>query len=149
MAQDLSVLLQEAIGDAGARLRAIDDSGATERGAAGKWSRKEELGHLIDSATNNHVRFVRASLEPELRTPTYDGPGWVRMHGYEGMSWRELVEFWEGYQKLLVRVVARIPEEALGRSCVLSDRKPVTLRELVEDYVGHMRHHLDHILKKG
>ena len=35
------------------------------------WSPRQELGHLIDSAANNHIRFVRAATEPEFSGPGY------------------------------------------------------------------------------
>ena len=147
MPQDLAVDLEEAVAVAAPRLRSISDFSATEKPSPGAWSRKEELGHLIDSATNNHVRFVRASLEPEYRGPSYDGDGWVSLHGYREMPWLDLVDFWQRYNAFLVQVVRRIPETALDKTCFVGDHPPMTLQFLIEDYVHHMQHHLDHILK--
>ncbi len=61
---------------------------------ADSWSRKEELGHLIDSAVNNHVRFAAASLQTEFSGPTYEQDGWVRVHGYHEMPWLSLLDSW-------------------------------------------------------
>ncbi|MGA3028490.1 MAG: DinB family protein [Bryobacteraceae bacterium] len=127
-------------------LRAIEDQVAATPVREGAWSRKQELGHLIDSATNNHVRFVRASLEPEFHGPSYDGDGWVARHGYRELPWATLVDFWERYNRLLVELVARIPEERLATRCVVAASAPVTLGFLIEDYIAHMQHHVDHIL---
>lgn len=65
------------------------------------------------------------------------------------MPWTELVDFWQRYHTVLARLVSRIPEAALGRTSVVGDDQPMTLRALIEDYVRHMQHHLDHILRDG
>ncbi len=128
-------------------LRVLADEEAAIRPAgANSWSRKEELGHLIDSAINNHVRFVRASLEPEFTGQGYDQDGWVRAHGYHELAWPTLLEMWRQHNELLVRVVKRIPEARLATVCHMGDAAPVTLSFLIDDYVLHMQHHLDHIL---
>jgi hypothetical protein len=112
------------------------------------WSRKEELGHLIDSASNNHLRFVRASLEPEFHGPSYDQNGSVKLHGYQELAWTDLVKFWQSYNRLLAELVKRIPEDKLQTPCTIGNGPAVTLRFVIEDYVAHMQHHLDHILRK-
>jgi hypothetical protein len=127
-------------------LQAIPEDRAATKPRAAAWSRKQELGHLIDSATNNHVRFVRASLDPEFHGPTYDGDGWVARHGYGELPWAMLLDFWERYNRLLVELLARIPEERLATRCFVGASEPVTLGFLIEDYIAHMQHHLDHIL---
>jgi len=103
---------------------------------------------LIDSATNNHVRFVRASIGLEYRGPGYEQDSWVRAHGYQEMSWPEIVDFWERYNHFLVRLVKRIPDDRLPTPCVIGQSDTVTLRFLIEDYTLHMQHHLDHILQR-
>jgi hypothetical protein len=112
------------------------------------WSRKEELGHLIDSASNNHLRFVRASLEPEFHGPSYDQNGSVKLHGYQELAWMDLVEFWQRYNRLLAEVIKRIPENKLQTPCSVGNGPAATLRFVIEEYVAHMQHHLDHILRK-
>jgi hypothetical protein len=139
LARDLANAIERELG----ALRAIRGDEPT---APGAWSKRQELGHLIDSATNNHVRFVRASLEPEYRGPSYDGDGWAALHGYGELPWAMLVDFWERYNRLLIELVARIPEDRLATRCMVGDAVPVTLEFLIADYIGHMQHHLDHIL---
>jgi hypothetical protein len=146
MPQDLARFLEEAVSIAAPQLRSLSDSAAAEKASPDKWSRKEELGHLIDSATNNHVRFVRASLEAEYRGPSYDGNGWVRLHAYPEMPWAELVDFWEQYNLFLVKLVMRIPDSALSNTCFVGAHPPMSLGALIGDYVRHMQHHLEHIL---
>ena len=127
------------------RLQAITESEAGRK-AGDRWSIKEEIGHLIDSAANNHLRFVRAALERESQSPRYDQNGSVALHGYQQLSWSDLLEFWWRYNDLMVRVIARIPEDHFQNRCRIGDAPAVTLAWLIDDYVTHLQHHLDHIL---
>jgi DinB superfamily len=143
-----ALALEEAIAREIACLRQITEQAAGNKPAVDVWSKKEELGHLIDSAANNHVRFARASIEPEFRGPGYQQNEWVRVHGYQEMAWTEIVDFWRRYNGFLVGFVKHIPEEKLPTPCVVGDSATVTLKFLIEDYVLHMQHHLDHILER-
>jgi hypothetical protein len=149
MPQNLARNLADAIAREAPALRAITGQAAGQSAKQGAWSPKQELGHLIDSATNNRVRFVRASLEPEFHGPSYDGDGWVALHGYAELPWAMLVDFWERYNLLLVELVSRIPEERLATRCSIGASAPVTLGFVIEDYITHMQHHLDHILGRA
>ena len=144
----LALSLQQTVDREAAHLRAVADKDAGVKPAPETWSKKEELGHLIDSAANNHVRFVRASLEPEFRGPGYEQDGWVSLHAYNEMPWADVIDFWQRYNTFLAGLVRRIPAERLGRQCIVGDSQPVTLQFLIEDYVLHMQHHLDHILAR-
>ena len=148
MPNDLALKLQETVEREFAQLCRLTEADAAVKGSAPAWSKKEELGHLIDSAANNHVRFVRASLEPEFCGPTYQQNGWVDRHGYNDMPWDDIVEFWRRYNALLEAVVRRIPEDRMQTPCVIGESAPVTLRFLIDDYVLHIQHHLDHILRR-
>jgi hypothetical protein len=112
----------------------------------GGWSRKEILGHLIDSALNNHQRFVRAALVGAYEGPSYQQEGWVLLHGYKCMPWSVLLEHWRGQNELLCEVVERIPEERFNAQCRIGDDAPVTLQFLVEDYLAHLHHHVRQIV---
>ena len=112
----------------------------------GKWSPKEELGHLIDSAANNHIRFVRGALEAEFRGPGYAQDDWVRLHGYGDMPWETIVNVWFQYNTLLAILVKRIPEDRLATRCFIGAGPPVTLGFVIEDYILHMQHHIDQLL---
>ncbi len=144
---ELSQLLKRTIDGELPNLLSVPERDAGVK-MAGAWSRKEELGHLIDSASNNHLRFVRAALEAEFHGPSYDQNGSVSLHGYQDLSWSDLVEFWRRYNTLLVQVVARIPDDKLNTQCRVGDSQPVTLQFLIVDYVAHMQHHVDHILRR-
>src|SRR6516162_7378422 len=125
MPEHLAQSLKEAVDREAIFLKAVTERDASRKPAAGAWSQKEELGHLIDSAANNHVRFVRASLEPEFRGPGYEQDGWVALHGYHEMQWADLIDFWKRYNTFLAGLVRRIPEDLLEKLCVVSESRPV------------------------
>jgi hypothetical protein len=144
-----ALALESAIDREIAVLRQITEPESAVKRNPGAWSKKEELGHLIDSAANNHVRFVRATIEREFRGAGYQQDQWVCLHGYQEMAWTDIVDFWRQYNDFLVGLVRRIPEEKLLTPCVVGESAPVTLKFLIEDYVLHMQHHLDHILERA
>jgi hypothetical protein len=110
-----------------------------------KWSPKEELGHLLDSAANNHQRIVRTQLEREPKMPGYDGNAWVELHKYQHREWREMIELWQALNRQLLTAAEAVPESAWSRTCTIADSKPLTLKFVFEDYIRHMVHHLQHI----
>jgi hypothetical protein len=127
-----------AIEDAIRRVEALPPS--TKEGSG--WTRSEILGHLIDSALNNHQRFVRAALDGVYSGPGYSQDAWVTLQDYRATPWPELVVLWVSLNRLLVRVVERIPAARLAAQCVVGEGEPVTLEFLIDDYVRHLRHHL-------
>ena len=127
------------------RLRQLTDQIASQPKGPGKWSRKEILGHLIDSASNNHQRFVRLQLAPQLEAPGYQQEGWVQVQHYGEQPWTELVSFWAAYNRHLAHVMGHIEAEHLG-SVWKRNSEEFTLRFLVEDYLTHLNHHLEQIL---
>jgi hypothetical protein len=149
MAQYLGELLKKTIREEGPQLRAIPETTAATRPGTGEgWSRKQELGHLIDSATNNRIRFIVAALNGKYTGPTYDGRGWVELGGYADTLWTDLVELWTRLNQALARAIERIPEERLSTECNINEGGPVSLEFLIKDYVLHTQHHLDHILDR-
>ena len=142
---ELSSRLEDLVARMGQELAVFTDSEAAEPAISGGWSRKQVLGHLIDSASNNHQRFVRALLEEELRWPGYDQVGCVRVQHYQDASWRTLVELWKNFNRLLAHVLAHVPEAKRSSPCIIGDGSPMSLQELAEDYVRHMQHHLEQI----
>jgi hypothetical protein len=134
--------LRERVASAGVWLRAIPESEAAIKPAPEKWSKKEILGHLIDSAGNNHQRFVRAQLQDELTFPKYEQEGWARCQDYASADWSLLIELWSAYNRHLAWVIERIPPAKLAMPVQIIGYEPCTLGFLVEDYVVHLDHHL-------
>ncbi len=127
-------------------LRGVSEERSSVPRGTGKWSPREELGHLIDSASNNHQRFVRAALDGAYQGPSYAQEDWVRVHRYTETPWRELVDLWDAYNRLLARLIAALPAGRLEAECTIAGHAPVTLAWLIDDYIVHMQHHLDLLL---
>jgi len=141
--------LQAAIAAEEPNLRAISEESANGRlGGGAGWSRKQELGHLIDSAINNRLRFTKAALEGEFVGGQYDGPGSVELGGYAEMPWNAVIDLWKPLNLALGPLVDRIPLERLSAPCRFGDASPVSLGFIIDDYLLHMQHHLDHILSR-
>jgi hypothetical protein len=110
------------------------------------WSKKEILGHLIDSAANNHQRFVRAAYNAAASFPPYDQNAWVRIQQYHASEWVALVALWSAYNRHLSDVIDRIPVAAKSSPCNVGKEEPVTLEFVVQDYLRHVQHHVNQIL---
>jgi hypothetical protein len=109
------------------------------------WTRKQIVGHLLDSAANNRQRFVRAAIEGAYIGPGYAQDAWVAAHEYESQPWETLLGWWQTEHEILIAVVDRIPEDRLSASCTVGAGDPVTLRFLIEDYLAHQKHHFNQI----
>ena len=124
-----------------AELREISAAEAAQPSPGGGWSRKQILGHVIDSATVNHQRFVRAQLETGFSF-LYDQERWVEANDYQNRPWHELIELWTALNRHLLRVVERIPPELYGNLCGHGEDEPWTLEFRIPDYLHHLEHHL-------
>lgn len=156
--RDLASALTSIVEAAAARMLTIADDVAGKPRAAGKWSRKEIVGHLIDSAVNNQARFVRAQMQKDLVFDGYDQEAWVRVQRYEQQSWAELVRAWQVYNAQVAAVMRAASQAEIDRprSPHNLDRigfKPLpagadaTLGFLMQDYVDHLQHHVAQVLE--
>lgn len=123
----------------------------------GAWSRKQILGHLIDSASVNHQRIIEAQITGSLVFVGYDHRRWVELQGYQGAEWEELVTLWSALNMHICTIVERVPGSVLDEAHdthsfgttayrKLASDQPGTLGYLIEDYFAHMRYHLDQIM---
>lgn len=151
--------LRATVDRAAAELRAIPEPSASVRPAPGKWSIKEIIGHLIDSASHNHQRFVRAQWQDDLVFQGYQQDEWVAAQQYQSVPWEELVTLWHTYNRHVARVMARVPDEVAHREhhrhnldqiawhTVPADQ-PATLEYFMRDYVAHLKHHLRQVAER-
>ena len=144
---------QHSVTQAATDFRRLTDAQARRRPALGKWSIKEIIGHLIDSAANNHRRFVEAQFQDALVFPGYAQDAWVSGQRYQDADWPSLVALWADYNTHLMHVVRTTPPGLLDQSRPnhnldelgwrpVARTEPATLGYLIEDYVAHLEHHL-------
>ncbi len=138
-------------------LLTVSEADSARRPAPGKWSPKEIVGHLIDSASNNHQRFVRAQFQDDLIFAGYDQEAWVAAQRYQETPWATLVALWQAYNLHLARVMAVTPAAVRLHQHqrhnfhqiawqTIPEDEPATLDYFMRDYVGHLQHHLQQIL---
>ena len=143
--KEIADRLLRAIEKAEPILLAVSVSESAKPILRGGWSSKQVIGHLIDSASNNHQRFVRAMLAPSLDFPGYDQNGCVAVEAVQDADWQMLISAWAAYNRYLAHVIAHVPESKLTTSCRIGSDAPVTLEFLVTDYLRHLNHHLGQI----
>jgi hypothetical protein len=146
--------LRRAVDEAAPKLIALGATSAV-RPAPGKWSPREIIGHLVDSASNNHQRFVRGQLQDDLVFPGYAQEDWVRIGRYADAPWDELVALWRTFNLQLARVMEGTPEEVRRGPRKRHDfatigvsgppGEPACLDHIMSDYVAHLNHHLNQI----
>jgi hypothetical protein len=152
-----STRLRADIAAAEPRLRAMADAVTAERPAPGKWSPREIIGHLVDSASNNHARFVRAADRDGLVFDGYAQDDWVSRQRYQDADWGELLTLWAAFNRHLARVMEAVPERVRTREHArhnldqvafrpIAAGVPATLDWFMEDYVLHLEHHLRQVL---
>lgn len=149
--------LHESVARATPLLLAMTDESSARPRAAGAWSPREIIGHLVDSALVNQQRFLRAADQDDLVFPGYPQDGWVERQRYRKSEWAPLVALWRGLNEHVARTMELAPRELreLQRTRHAFDRiafrtvpadVPSTLDYLMTDYVDHLEHHLRQIL---
>ncbi len=113
----------------------------------GEWSVKEVIGHLVDSASNNHQRFVRLQVDDSLFFPDYsqDNDAWVSIQGYQEASWHDLLALWRYFNLHIAHVIRTVDEDCQDHIWVVDEDTAVTLGELMIDYLRHLQDHLQRI----
>jgi hypothetical protein len=123
----------------------ISEEAASSKTSNNQWSVKELLGHLLDSASNNHQRFVRLQIFDEIEFPFYQQEDFVRVNRYQNQKWETLLDFWKLYNLHLVHLVENIDDGKLKNVWITPSQERLTLGHIVEDYLRHLKHHLGQI----
>jgi hypothetical protein len=143
---ELAKTLRDDVARAAARFQKLSETEAAADRGSGKWSRKQILGHLIDSAANNHQRFVRAQFSNPFVWPGYDQNEWVTLQRYRERPWLQLVALWLTLNQHVAAVIESVAAEKLSTLCTIGDHKPESLEWWMRDYLRHLKHHLEQLV---
>jgi hypothetical protein len=143
----LAVELRGVVEEASQWLGSLSEDVVSKRPEAGQWSAKEILGHLVDSAVNNHQRFVRLQITDDLQFPDYsrDNDRWVAIQDYNRVDWKALIQLWRHVNIHLARIIAVVDRRCIDNAWRFDRQTRYTLGELMIDYPVHMNAHLKQI----
>jgi hypothetical protein len=112
----------------------------------GKWSKKEILGHLVDSAIHNLVRFTEINyLEKPYHHRPYNQNDLVSLNQYKTMDIKELLQLWLSLNKQIIRIFKSVDDKALDYQIIMNDQSVIDLKFLMTDYIEHLEHHINQI----
>jgi hypothetical protein len=140
-------IIRIAVNAALPRLEAINPEIARQKPGPADWSKQQILGHLIDSAYNNHQRLVRGAYNAAMEFPPYKQESWVELQAYNERDWNELISLWTAANLHLCAMIDRLTDAQLENPCNIGREEPVTLRFVVDDYPRHLNMHLADILE--
>lgn len=127
-------------------LRTISDQEAEKKPARDKWSPKEILGHLADSATNNQMKFVKAMECSGQKVAGYNQDKWVFIQQYQKRKWEEIIDLWVAINSQIAHIMAVARPETRHNELYVEGQGPYTLEFLMKDYINHQKHHLAQIV---
>jgi len=127
-------------------LAGFSEAESEQRPSPECWAKKEVIGHLIDSASNNHHRFVRGQIAAGQEFPGYEQERWVRIQNYQAARWSDLIDLWRAYNTHILHVAECMSEEGRRATCRVGGGEEVTLAGLFVEYVDHLEHHLRKML---
>lgn len=141
------------------RLHSISEEMASFKSSPEKWSKKEIIGHLIDSASNNHQRFIRACFKNDLVFPGYNQDEWVKLQNYQAANWDMLIDLWSNFNLQIAHCIENLPEEIKTRKVKnhnfheiawqpIPKEEPSTLGYFIVDYIGHLKYHINGIFSE-
>lgn len=140
---ELARNLDAAVHDFLTYIASVDTSDWNWKPRMDKWSKKEILGHMIDSAQNNIQRFIRGTYEEGFKI-VYHQEEWVKAQHYNEASLTELLEMWKLLNHQIVRILRSYPSHRLEVTSDIGHQQPelVTIKQIGEGYIEHLLHHL-------
>jgi len=145
MIKTVAEQLQNIIVDYSGKLKTISDDIYSAKPNPDKWSKKEILGHLIDSAQSNIRRFIVGQYE-EAPFIMYNQNEWVAISNYQNHPTRDLIDLWTLLNKHICIILLNTSEESAQRTCTTNNQTQHTIEWLAEDYIKHLLHHLHQVL---
>ncbi len=130
-------------------LRAVSENDASARPDRDKWSKKEILGHLVDSACNNQQKFVRTMAGSGINFVGYQQNHWVDSQKYGDARWLELIDFFNAYNLHIAHIIEHVEPELLANTITIDSSGPFTLEFIMKDYVEHLVHHIKQVLPEA
>lgn len=151
----IAASLRQAVDEGLALILSVPEARTASRTGNTAWSVREVIGHLIDSACNNHRRFILNQAGGPMIIDPYDQDAWVQRNRYNERTAAELAALWAVYNRHLAHVIEQMPPDVLGAprgpidtfgfGFIQTTDTSATLGHLAADYVGHLRHHLHQI----
>jgi hypothetical protein len=138
--------LQQTLNKALPLLKAISKESAKEKPKPNKWSKKEIIGHLIDSACNNHQKMVRTQFQRHFDFVGYQQDDWVAIQQYQQADWSKLLKIWMAYNLQIVHLMKTVSKKSLKNTLSINGEGLYTLEFIMQDYVVHLEHHLKAVL---
>jgi DinB superfamily len=139
-------ILQQTLNKALPLLKSITKEMAAEKPLPHKWSKKEIIGHLIDSACNNHQKMVRTQFQKHLDFVGYQQDEWVAIQQYQQADWSKMLKIWLAYNLQIVHLLKTVSKKSLKNTLSIDGKGHYTLAFIMQDYVVHLEHHLNVIL---
>ena len=141
--EDVSRDLEAIVNDFYQKYKDLTDVITSRSPGNDEWNLKEIVGHLVDSACNNHQRFVRLQIVDELVFPDYgsDNSRWIRIAGYNELKFKDILLLWKQYNIVIGNIIKKVDSDKLDNCWVLNGNR-VTLKFLMTDYLRHVRDHV-------
>jgi len=137
----LAQRLEDVVVSAMGWLGKLSEMDAARPEREGKWSAKQVIGHLTDSALNNLGRIVRMQIASGQTLQGYEQEKWVALQHYQMREWSQVLAVWAVLNEQVAWTVAHVEKSKLGQVSTVEGTE-LTLGFLIEDYIAHMEHHL-------
>jgi hypothetical protein len=143
----IAVQLNQLARDFAGRHRQLPEEITLVKLEESKWTLKEIIGHLIDSASNNHQRITRLQLTEELHFPAYENEKWLVAEKWNRFGWQKMLNLFEHYNVFIAHLIEHANPDCLKNRWFGRDRsgeRIFTLEEMMTDYLRHFKEHLEH-----